>query len=235
MKRTLALLALCALPIAASAQVPVPAVRGPRTTGITVNASDVATTPATSADITLFINGVAQTTKIDSAAVAPIVDALVASGADAASVQLPPGLSAGGYAQSVTLTATVKNPTTAMMRKGVLTVGEAAAKLPTIRVGNAQVILHASDCSAAITKARSAAIALARKKAQEVAKELGVQVGPVISVTAYDGSTTDSSCATQYSVGSSGPQFYGPYGAHQTDDYTTITVTANVTITFSMK
>src|SRR6185312_10528531 len=126
MKRTLALLALSALPIAASAQMAAPAPMGPkasatssngRTTGITVSASETAQLPATSARIQLNIAGATPATKIDAAMVQPIVDALASAGAEA---QLPPGLLAGGYANNVDLLATVQKPTMDMMKSGVL-------------------------------------------------------------------------------------------------------------------
>ena len=242
MKRTLALLALSAFPIAASAQMaPAPPAMGPRasattasgrTTGITVSAAEMSPIAATTAQVLLSLGGATPQTQIDTATVQPIVDALTAAGAQ---VTLPPGFAAGGYANNAQITATVKNPTSEMMKSGILTVGAAAAKLPSLRIYNAQVTLRASDCSSAVTKARSAAISLARRKAEETAKELGVHVGAVISVNAYDQSSIDSSCTSQYSVGPGGPQFYSNGYNIEQNDYTTIPVVANVTITFAIR
>lgn len=238
MKRTLAFLLLSAMPVAALAQ-PVPVNRGvmpvagnPHAQGITVNASSSSSIAATKARIQLSLTSATNTATLDKDSIQPLVDALIKAGADPASVDLPPGFSAGGNATSATLTVTVPHPTEAMMHEGIAAVGAAMMQLPKVRLSGANVMLSANDCSAAIDKARSGAIAAARSKARAIASDLGVGIGNVLSVTSNEGGNADGTCATQYYVGPGGTSF--PAGSSN-NSYVAIPVMSYINITFAIK
>jgi Protein of unknown function (DUF541) len=241
MKNTLVLLAFAAFyPIVAGAQVapPIrglqPAVSSANTHGITVNGTSVLRVPASSARITLQITSADNKTVLTQAELGPLVDALVKAGAERSSVQLPLAFAAGGYSNSATVSAIVERPTVDMMRGGIATVGAAVAGMKDVRLNSAQVQLNNDDCSQTLVKVRASAIASARTKAASIAKQLGVTLGGVVNVNAFDPGSADGSCASQYWVGPMGAQF-GP-GAENTDsDYVSVPVTSNVTITYAIK
>ncbi len=83
-------------------------------------------------------------------------------------------------------------------------------------------------------QARVNAIDAAYANAAPIAKQLGVSLGGVVNVNAFDAGNTDGSCVSQYFVGPMGAQF--PSGNDTTDaDYVTVSVTSNVTITYGIE
>ena len=249
MKRTLAFLLLCAMPLAASAQVPpatVPAraypgmqpAMNPHPNGITVNGSAMRKTAATSARLTIYLYsyatpphpGAAAPTPapLDATRIAPLVEALVSMGVARENITIPSSFAPQD--RSATIVATVANPTATMIQNGISTVGHALTTMPGLSLGNAQIMLESNHCNEATDAARSAAIANARAKALATAKDLGVHLGPVLNVIANDQSTQTGSCTWQYFMGQGNmPQISSP------DDWISVQVFSNVTITYAIK
>ncbi|HET9029010.1 MAG TPA: SIMPL domain-containing protein [Candidatus Aquilonibacter sp.] len=243
MKRVFALMLFAALAPAtpASAQIHPPVSIGPpggpvtaRNHGITVYATGVSNVAADEATINLQISSADNRLTLTRASLQPVIDALVKAGADPASVRLP--LSAGAAPTNMTqLTATVTHPTVDEMKRGIITVGAAIAPLTSIQLRGAMVALRTNACADAAAKARTIAIASARKKAAAIASEVGVHLGSVVDVTANE-SSPDGSCSTQYYVSPDGPQFNTAYGAPASDEsYVMIPVRAFLTITYAIK
>ncbi len=239
MKKTLVLLAFSLfVPVAAGAQAAPPMARSsqaaPSAHGITVNGTSVLRIPASSARIALDLSSIDNKSTLDKETLAPLVDALVKAGAERSSVQLPLSFSAGGYSNYATVTAVVQNPTVATMKSGIVSVGAVVAGMKNVRLNMAQVLLKNADCAQAMAKARADAIGEAHVKAVGIAKQLGVALGGVANVNAFDQGSPDGSCSSQYMVGAMGAQF--PSGSDNTDaDYVTVSVTSNVTITYGIK
>lgn len=240
MKKALVLLALAAaLPVAAGAQIAPPIrVAQPAAPanghGITVNGSSNVRVAASSARITLDVASTTNKGTLTQQTLAPLVDALVKAGAERSSVQLPLAFSAGAYSNVATVTAVIANPSVETMRSGIATVGAAVAGMNDIRLNSARIELRNADCTQSLEKARANAIDAAHSKAALIAKQLGVALGGVVNVNAFDQGNPDGSCASQYFVGPMGAQF--PQGGDTTDaDYVTVSVTSNVTITYAIK
>jgi uncharacterized protein YggE len=244
MKRTAILVAaLLLLPIPAMAQFQ----RGPAPTGpngpvgppsqsanhgITVSGSASSRMPATSARITLNLSSADRSLSLDAQSLQPVVDALVKAGADPSSVQLPPNFSAPGKSSFASITATVPHPTAAMMQSGIVTVGTSVASAKNLVLNNAMVVLVAQHCGDALDTVRGQAILHARAKAESIAKDLGVHVGGVLNVQAVEATWPDGSCQWQYYVnGNSG----NPDQPQSAQDYVTVPVQSNVTITYAIK
>ncbi len=238
MKKTLVLLAFSLLaPAAAGAQAVPPVARSWQAAnghGITVNGTSVLRVPASSAHIALNLSSIDNKNTLNQEALAPLVDALVNAGAERSTVQLPISFSAGGYSNYATVTAVVQNPTIATMRTGIASVGAAVAGMKNVRLNMAQVLLKNADCAQAMAKARADAISGARLKALAIAKQLGVSLGGVSNVNAFDQTSPDGSCSSQYVVGAMGAQF-GPGSDNSDADYVTVSVASNVTITYGIK
>lgn len=238
MKKTLVLLA-CTLivPIAAGAQAGPPIARMSVPSnghGITVNGTSLLRVPASSAHIVLQLSSMDNKNTLNQQTLAPLVDALIKAGAERSSVQLPLSFSAGGYSNYATVAAVVQHPTVDTMRSGIASVGAVVAGMKDVRLSSAQVQLKNADCAQAMAQSRANAISEARVKALAIAKQLGVTLGGVSNVNAFDQGSPDGSCSSQYFVGAMGAQF--PFGDENTDaDYVTVNVTSNVTITYAIK
>jgi len=240
MKRTAILVAaLLLLPLAAGAQV---VQRGPvmpggaaaqnPAHGITVSASASSRIPATSARITLNVSSADRSLSLDAASLQPVVDALVKAGADPSSVQLPPNFSAPGRSNLASITATVANPTAAMMQSGIVTVGTSVASAKNLVLNGAMVMLIAQHCAGALDNVRGQAIERAHDKAESIAKDLGVHVGSVLNVQSFEQGWPDGSCQSQYNVNG----YMGSPDAPQSpQDYVTVPVQSNITITYAIK
>jgi uncharacterized protein YggE len=196
--------------------------------GITVNGSAMKKFPATRAQISLSFYS--RTANIDTATMQPIVDALVKAGVARENVSLPASFGSPATLNNATVVAVVPNPTVAQMQAGIASVGAAIAGMSGISLGNAQVLLETDRCADVIDTVRAGAIKNARAKADETARELQVQVGPVLNVVANDQVGANGVCSSQYSVGQ------GNNGAITSpDDYVSVPVYAGVSITFAIK
>ncbi|MGB6987257.1 MAG: SIMPL domain-containing protein [Candidatus Aquilonibacter sp.] len=240
-KTAILVAALLLLPVAAMAQF-APGPRGPgaqgtvnapaTTHGITVTGSAGARIPATSARITLTISSADRSLSLDAQSLQPVVDALVKSGADPASVQLPPNFSAPGKSNIASITATVAHPTAAMMQSGIVTVGTSVASSKNLVLNGAMVMVIAQHCADALDNIRSQAIERARAKAESIAKDLGVHVGSVLNVQSFEQGSPDGSCQSQYNVNG----FMGsPDQPQSSQEYVTVPIQSNITITYAIK
>jgi uncharacterized protein YggE len=204
---------------------------GPQTSGISVSGSSMTRVPATQARIALQFATANRSMTLDAQALKPIVDALVARGVDPSNIALPVNFAAPGGSNYATVTVTIAHPTIAMMRDGIVSLGTTIADMKNLILNSAQVFLTATDCAATIASTREHAIENARAKATAIARDLGVHVGPVISISAFDQGAADGSCNTQYYLGGG----FNPQGPQTPDDYVTVAVFANVSITYAIK
>ena len=228
--------AMSLLPLAAAAQVE-PIQRGPappatQNRGITVSGSAVTRVPATQARVTLNVVSADRSLILDKAKVSPIVDALVKAGADPSSVHLPINFGAPGASNMASITATVMHPTVQGMEDGIQSVGATIAGMKGVILSGAQVYLIADGCRTALDAARREAIDQARGKADSIANDLNVHVGPAVNVIAYEQNTPDGSCSTQYFVGGT---MNGPQEPQKPSDYVTVPATSSVTITYAIR
>ncbi|MGB6061256.1 MAG: SIMPL domain-containing protein [Candidatus Aquilonibacter sp.] len=239
MKRIAILAAAMLLaPIYAKAQVPPE--RGPmsavppQTTnhGITVSGSATTRVPATSARITLSLSSSDRSLTLDAQSVQPIVDALVKAGADPASVRLPLNFGAPGGSNVASITATVAHPTSEMMQSGIVTVGTAVASMKNVILNGAMVFITAAHCQDALDSIRNQAIERARAKADSIAKDLDVHVGGVLNVMSNEQNSPDGSCSSQSGVNGFANN---PADPQSPQDYVTVPVFTNVTITYAIK
>ncbi len=238
MKKPLVLSALAFVPVAAGAQAasPIRAVQPGSSNGhgITVNGTSVLRVAASSARIMLDLSSIDNKSTLTQETLLPLVDALVKAGAAPSSVQVPLSLSAGGYSNVAAVSAVVQNPSVASMRAGIAIVGAVVGSMKDVRLNSARVELRDSNCTQSLAKARADAIDAARAKATLIAKQLGVSLGSVVNVNAFDAANPDGSCMSQYYVGPMGAQF-PPGSTNNETDYVTVSVTSNVTITYGIK
>ncbi|MEO9263650.1 MAG: SIMPL domain-containing protein [Candidatus Baltobacteraceae bacterium] len=236
MKRAfIATLLVALLPLASAAKAqtvarpPAPAPNFPQHgPGITVSASGVEHVTATSARVTLRLGSRSNAMIYNAQVLAPIVDAMVRSGVDRSSIQLPPNFQAAGNANFATISGDAANPSLEVINRGIATVGAAIVAIPDAVLQETQITLRAENCGGEQAKARSLAIALARSKAGSIAQQLGVKLGSVVSVSLGDQALQDGSCANTYNISS-----YGP-GIERAGDFLAIPVYSSVTITFAI-
>ncbi len=224
------------MPAAAGAQaqfIPPPPARGnqPYETqrqGITVNASATGKVTAASARITLRLGSRTTAPLFNRTVLQPVIDALIASGVERSSIELPPNFSAPGNAPFASISGTVPHPIPESIDKGVSSVGAAIANIPGAALQDAQIMLQAPNCAPAETQARDAAIAQAHDKAASIAKQIGANLGGVLSITANDRSAPDGTCTTTYAI--------SPFGnAVEHKDYLMIPVHSSVSITYAIR
>ncbi len=239
MKRTAILVAaLLLLPIAAGAQVPgarVPTAAAQTTNGIMVSAGGATRIPATSATIILQLSSTNRTL-LDKTKLQPLVDALVKAGVDPANIRFPFTLDVpGGATNNFALTVLVPHPSATIMQNGIMTVGTTIASMKDVLILNAaQVMLTAGHCQDAFDVARHQAIVRARAKAESIAKDLNVHAGAAISANSMEMSYSDGTCRSQYYINPTG--LNGDPSAPQTaQDYMTVPVNADITITYAIK
>lgn len=238
MKRAwLCTLLLLAVPAAAAAQgvrvesgpsVPPPNPSPSVHHGVTVSALGVSHIDAATARVTLRLGSRTNAAIYNATVLAPVIDAMVQSGVDRASIEMPPNFQAPGNAVFATISGTAKNPTVDMMQRAVTTVGAAISAIPGAILQETQISLKADHCEAMQSDARNAAIALAHNKAVAIAKQLGVKLGSVTSVTSNDQAQPDGSCANSYSITPYSPNIEKPA------DYLSIPVYSSVTITYAI-
>ena len=188
--------------------------------------------PATSARITLNLASTDRSLTLDAQTVQPVVDALVKAGADPASVHLPLNFGAPGRSNVASITATVAHPTSEMMQSGIVTVGAAVASMKDVVLNGAMVFMTAARCQDALDGIRNQAIERARAKADSIAKDLGVHVGGVLNVVSNEQNSPDGSCSTQYAVNGFNNN---PADPQSPQDFVTVPVFTNVTITYAIK
>jgi uncharacterized protein YggE len=235
MRPFLTILALLAFPSAAVAQQmqPMPRVApgapgASELRGITVSGTATKKIPATRAQVSIYFfsraGGITATT------LQPAVDALIKSGASKEDVSLPASLGSPANLNNATIVAILPNPTVAEMQSGISNVGAAIAGMNGISVGNVQVLLQTDNCGDSAESVRAAAIKNARAKAEATAADLQVHVGPVLNVITNDQVNPSGSCVSQYTVGQNNN------GAIASpEDYVSVSVYANVTITYAIK
>ena len=199
--------------------------------GITVTASATTRVPATSARIILNLTTADRSMTLDEKRVQPLVDALAKSGVDPSSVRLPMNFSAPGGSNAATISATVENPTVAMMQDGIALVGAAVVSTKGLVLNGAQIVLNAAHCEAALDQVRQESIARARTKAESIAKDLGVHIGGPLNVNSMEQATPDGSCTSQYYVNA----FMGAESPQTPGDYVSVPVTSSVSITYAIK
>lgn len=202
--------------------------------GITVNGTATTRIPATSARISLNLTTADRKLTLDSAALRPVVDALVKAGADPQSVHLPLNFAAPGSSNLASIVATIDHPTVQQMQAGIVLVGAAIAEQRNLVLTNAQVQLTADDCGKTVEEVRRDAVRHARAKAESLASDLGVHVGSAINVNSFDPLASDGSCSWQYYVNGYG-NFSNPQSPQKPGDYVTVPVTENVSITYAIK
>jgi uncharacterized protein YggE len=196
--------------------------------GVTVTAIGTASAPATTAIFVMYVNST-NNTPITATRLQPIVDALVASGADPASIQLPVFINAPGvHNGNVTISGSISHPTKDMLLKGFINVGAAFAKDPTLWSNNAQVTLRIDDCSAVSDASRVDAIRRARERANATAHDLGVKLGAVQSAMVNASYDAAGSCSVSYNFPYNGPQ-------QQSDGLFNVRVTTPVTLRFAIR
>ena len=223
----------------AVAQVPMPPMgaapmRGPTPVepsgGITVNASGLASAPATEAALTLRISTRNNAIVLTAQMLQPIVDALTKAGADSASIQLPPYLVGQARTNMATISATVHHPTQTELQNGMLILANAFASMPTLLLNAVDVRLTADNCLALQRKAETLAIAQARSRAAFLAQQVGGKLGPAMSIDEHDGGAFggQGTCTSAYSVGPYGPP---PVGFA---DMLTVKTFSNITMRFAI-
>ncbi len=222
-------------PAVAGAQaqfIPPPPPRGiappQRSQGITVNANANAKVAASSARVTLRLGSRTNAPIYNRTLLQPVIDAMVASGVDRNSIQLPLNFGAPGNSTFAMISGDVPHPSLESIESGVSTVGAAIVNIPGAILQDVQVTLRAQNCASAEAQARDTAIAQAREKAASIAKQIGANLGGVLSITANDQGSQDGTCTGSYSL--------SPYGSPvERNDYLTITVYSSVSITYGIR
>ena len=85
---------------------------------------------AASVRVTLRLGSRTNAAIYNAQVLAPVVDAMVQSGVDRASIEMPPNFQAPGNAVFATISGTAKNPTVESMQRAVSTVGAAISAIP---------------------------------------------------------------------------------------------------------
>ncbi|MGB6987258.1 MAG: SIMPL domain-containing protein [Candidatus Aquilonibacter sp.] len=200
--------------------------------GITVTGTGSSRTPATTVRISVQLGSADRSNGLDKQKLQPIVDALIKAGANPSRIRLPLTFNAGVGANIASINVTFPRPTAKTVQNGV---ASAAAALATVKdavvLYNLQVFVIAQNCQHTLAIARQQAIASARAKAEAIAKDLNVQIGPAISAESHEMTSADGSCFAQYFISAQGDQS----GLQTPQDYVTVPATANITITYAIK
>lgn len=233
MKRAwISILCLSLVPAAVAAQTtrpPAPRVADVHNRGITVSASGIDHINADSARLTVHLGSLTGASVYNAKVLAGVVDAMVASGIDRSSIQLPPNLQTSATINFATISGKTEAPAAGALQRGIAAISTAVAAIPGAIVQETQIALRAQHCDAQQTEARRTAIVAARQKALTIAKQLDVKLGNVVSVTSTDQTLPDGSCANTYSISA-----YGA-GIEQSEDYRAIPVFSSVTITYAIQ
>lgn len=199
--------------------------------GITVRGSGSASATATSATLSLFITTRNNTLTITSASLAPVVDSLVNAGIQRRDIVVPVYMTSEAHTNNATITATVRQPTTAMLQNGITQLSTAFTSMPNLLLNNAQVRLTLDNCDAVLRQAQAAALKQARANADSLARQLGLHIGAVAAVDEQSGSLdTGGKCNSGYSIG---PYQNMPFNSPS--DYLAVRVYANVSIRYSIR
>lgn len=198
--------------------------------GIAVAGTGDATAQATDANLTLRISSRGGALTLDSQSLAPVVDALVRAGVDRSSIQLPAYLVGDAKTNNAAITASVHQPTLAMLQKGMLIVASTFASQPNLLLNNAEIRLLVNNCTALQQAATAKAIANARASAQFIAAQIHEHAGDVLAVDDRSAPLgAQGACSTMYII--------GPYGSStpQAAEMLTVRVYANVTMRFAIR
>ncbi len=223
MKRIAILVTALLLPLPAAAQTQPP--------GISVSATASKKIPATSARIALSFSTADRALTLTKQTLQPIADALVKSGADPASIQWPINFNAPGGSNLASISATVKNPTAALMQSGIVTVGTAVAGMKNLILTSATIFVTAANCQPVFDGVRRDAIAKAHAEAESIARDLGVHIGAPLSVQANGQIGLDGGCAAAWGINGTP----GNNSGQVPDDYLMVPVSSYVTITYAIK
>jgi uncharacterized protein YggE len=200
--------------------------------GITVTGVGSSRIPATTVRISVQLGGADRSNVLDKPTLQPIIDALVKAGADRSRVRLPLTFSAGARTNMTSITATFVHPTAKTVQNGL---ASAAAAFATVKdavvLYNLQVFVIAQRCQHTLAIARQQAIASARAKAEAIAKDLNVAIGPAISAQSTEMTSSDGSCFAQYFISAQGD----PSGPQTSQDYVSVSASATITITYAIE
>jgi hypothetical protein len=197
--------------------------------GITVSGFATRDVPATKAATTVRISSSKPFTLAE---IKPLLDAVAKADGSGAQAVLPPFLMmGGGPMRQFTATGTVDHPTVKMLAGAIPVISAAFASAPQFTLDNAMVRLSVENCAAYVDQVRSDAVRDARRRAEAIARDLGVRLGAVEAVAATDQMQDQGgACTRQYFF----PGGYGPNEPASIDDYVSVPVSERVTIRFAI-
>ncbi len=200
--------------------------------GITVTGTGSSRIPATTVRISVQLGSADRSNGLDKEKMQPIIDAMIKAGADPSRVRLPLTFNAGARTNMASITVTFAHPTAKTVQNGIASAAAAlATEKDAVVLYNLQVFVIAQHCQHTLAIARQQAIGSARAKAEAIAKDLNVEIGPAINAESREMTSTDGSCLAQYFVSAQGDQS----GPQTSQDYVTVPATANITITYAIK
>ena len=205
----------------------------PPADGITVSATGFADAPADSATVTLRL--FSQKGSLTPQVVSQVVDAMVAAGVDRAKISTPSDDAPQAIAErGALLSAVIDHPTAAMIKAAIPSIVKLAMGMPADVNAMAEVKLTVTDCEPLANQARAAGIRLARQRAGDAARDLGVQVGAVRGFASFEApaETDGGGCSVNYNFGS-----YNSGGGLLTkpEEFFIVHVSSNVTVRYAIK
>ena len=136
-------------------------------------------------------------TAITSATLQPIVDALVAAGADRDSIQDPINDGqTGNRVSTAQIYGSSSHPTPALLTQLIAEMGTQTDA----SISNAQVTLRIDDCAAVAEASRADGIRRARERAAASARDLGLRLGAVLSAIVSAPFDASGSCESTYGL-----------------------------------
>lgn len=197
--------------------------------GITVSGVGNLDVAATKAVTTFHISSMKPFTLDD---IKPLLDDVARADGSAGHVSLPPYANWIGPMRTFSATGTVDNPTAQMLASAIPIIAAAFAKSPGITLDNGSVTLTVANCETFIDRARSEAIHDARRRADAIARDLGVTVGAVKAISSIDQPQGPAGeCQAGYYV----PSGFGNEGPASLDDYVTVHVVEHVTVRYAIR
>lgn len=155
-----------------------------------------------------------------------IVEALKRGGVADATVALLPNGQLSAYSPTI-VTGSIRKPTRERVSELFAQAVSAAGPFPSVQLQNVNFMLIVDDCSAAESRAATAAIADARTRAQRFAAAAGASVGRVLSMNVSG--VPSGSCATRPDqLVNSGFGQIDPSGSSD------VAIAANVVITYAL-
>lgn len=173
--------------------------------GISVAGNGYASAAATKAVLVLHVSSRTNGLTLDAQTLAPVIDALVKAGVPRSDVSLPAYLVGQAHTNNVAITATVHNPSAAMLQSGMVTVANAFASLRDVLLNGAEIRVSTPHCAQLTHAAEAAALRNARDNAAFIATQLHVHLAHVLAVSAYGPPSVGPAACTTTS-------FIGPYG-----------------------